>query len=125
MLQLRHLAFASSVALMMATPAAHAAAMPLPLPYKPTITVVDRLANPVPSQDVGPGDDQSAQPDEVAPDDLPPTDEILPPDVNDENNTDMMQPDEMPRDGGDAPRPPAVSNDNDNGQLPQDQDDGN
>ncbi|UDL89136.1 hypothetical protein LGH82_29350 [Mesorhizobium sp. PAMC28654] len=109
MLQFRHLAFGSSVAFLVAAPAAHAAAMPLPRSYTSTIKVVDRLTNPIPSRNVGPG--ESTQPDEVSPD-----------------GPEVMQPDEMPQDGGDAPRPPAVSNDkNNNGQdaLPQDQDDGN
>lgn len=96
-----------------------------PRPYTPAIDVVDRLANPMPNEDAGPGDDQSARPDEVSPDGPPPTGEILPPDVNDDNSPEVMQPDEMPRDGSDAPRPPAVSNDKNNGQLPRDEDGGN
>ncbi len=125
MLQLRHLAFASSVAFIFTTPAAHAAAMVLPRRNTPTINVVDRLANPVPDQDVGAGEDQPAHPDEIAPDDLPPAGEVVPPDVNDDNRPDVMQPDEMPREGGNTPKPPAVSNDKNNGQQLQDQDDGN
>jgi hypothetical protein len=129
MLQLRHLAFASclSAAFMIAAPGAHAAAMALPRPCTPYMKVLDRVANPVPSQDVGPGDAQSAQPDMASPDGLPPADEMAPPDVNDENGQQVTQPSEIPPDGGDSSNPPALSDDKDNGQevLPQDEDDGN
>lgn len=115
MSQFRRLAFASCLsAVMIASPVARAATIALPRPCAPIIMVVDRLANPVPSEDAGSGDDQ-ADPG------MDPRD-----DVNNDSGSDMMQPDEMPGDGA-APKPPAVSNDKGNSQdvLPQDDNDSN
>lgn len=123
MLQLRHLAFASS--LLVAAPAAHAAAMAMPRQDTPIMKVVDRLSNPMPSQDVGPGGDQSTRPDGISPDRLPPSGEMVPQGDNGGDSPEVMRPDEMPQDGADAPRPPSGDKDNGQNALPRDEDDGN
>jgi len=110
MLQLRHLAFASS--LLITAPAAHAAAMVPPRQDTPFMKVVDRPANPVPSQDVGPG--ESTQPDGASPDVLPPSGEMVPQGDNGGDSPEVMRPDEMPQDGADAPRSPSGDQDDGN-----------